>query len=54
MKHTEQDALEILARNKVKVYPEDKLIHVKNVGIKLWGVIDYLKNHCKYKVVKEK
>lgn len=43
------EAIKRLTRNGIRVDPSDKMIlvpHGKAVGIKLWGAIDYLLNHC--------
>lgn len=46
--YTEETAVKRLTKNRVKV--ENKTIVISgNIGLKLWGPIDYLLNHCKYK-----
>lgn len=48
-----ENACRVLANNKIKVYPKEKEIRLKTCGIKLWGVVDFLKNHCGFRVIKE-
>lgn len=49
MKYNEMVAIKRLARNGVKVRSTTITLGVDQmVGIKLWGAIDYLCNHCNF------
>jgi hypothetical protein len=50
MKWTEDKAITSLVKKRVRVYSKERTIHVKSVGIKLWGAIDYLVHYCGYRI----
>jgi len=47
MNHSEYSALQTLMRNGVSV--RDKVIYrANNMGIKVWGAVDFLVHYCGY------
>lgn len=52
-KWDEMTAVSMCSRNGVKVAVHSKVIsEAKNSGIRVWGAIDYLVNHCGYSLVR--
>lgn len=57
MEWTEDKALAACRRNRINVTREGNVSTInlsgKTIGIKLWGAIDFLTNHMKYRNIDE-